>query len=133
MDGKSTYGAGTTLPEQRSYIDGAYASNQELAELETLDTGKPISETSVVDIATGADVIEVDHKVDLAFARRVIGDRSCVIGNIDPVTVLLQGTPEQVRTVADGCLETGAGGGYILGSGCVVPRSAKKEKPFFFR
>jgi len=32
--------------------------NQELAELETLDTGKPISETSAVDIATGADVIE---------------------------------------------------------------------------
>ena len=34
------------------------ARNQELAELETLDTGKPISETSEVDIATGADVIE---------------------------------------------------------------------------
>ena len=32
--------------------------NDELAALETLDTGKPISETSVVDIATGADVIE---------------------------------------------------------------------------
>jgi betaine-aldehyde dehydrogenase len=32
--------------------------NDELAALETLDTGKPIAETSVVDIATGADVIE---------------------------------------------------------------------------
>ncbi|NNC98630.1 MAG: betaine-aldehyde dehydrogenase [Gammaproteobacteria bacterium] len=32
--------------------------NQELAELETLDTGKPISETSQVDIITGAEVIE---------------------------------------------------------------------------
>ncbi len=32
--------------------------NTELAELETLDTGKPIAETSVVDIITGADVIE---------------------------------------------------------------------------
>ncbi len=32
--------------------------NAELAELETLDTGKPISETSAVDIVTGADVIE---------------------------------------------------------------------------
>jgi len=32
--------------------------NDELAELETLDTGKPISETSVVDVATGADVVE---------------------------------------------------------------------------
>lgn len=32
--------------------------NGELAELETLDTGKPIAETSVEDIVTGADVIE---------------------------------------------------------------------------
>ena len=32
--------------------------NGELAELETLDTGKPIAETSVVDVVTGADVIE---------------------------------------------------------------------------
>jgi betaine-aldehyde dehydrogenase len=32
--------------------------NNELAELETLDTGKPISETRYVDIVTGADVLE---------------------------------------------------------------------------
>jgi len=32
--------------------------NRELAELETLDTGKPISETNAVDIITGAEVIE---------------------------------------------------------------------------
>src|SRR5699024_2504710 len=32
--------------------------NQELAELETLNTGKPLSETASVDIETGADVLE---------------------------------------------------------------------------
>jgi betaine-aldehyde dehydrogenase len=32
--------------------------NDELAELETLDTGKPLSETRTVDVATGADVLE---------------------------------------------------------------------------
>lgn len=32
--------------------------NDELAELETLDTGKPFSETQAVDIVTGADVLE---------------------------------------------------------------------------
>ncbi len=32
--------------------------NQSLAELETADTGKPISETAYVDIVTGADVLE---------------------------------------------------------------------------
>ena len=34
------------------------ARNDELAELETLDTGKPLSETRAVDIVTGADVLE---------------------------------------------------------------------------
>jgi len=34
------------------------ARNQELAELETLDTGKSISETSTVDILTGVEVLE---------------------------------------------------------------------------
>jgi betaine-aldehyde dehydrogenase len=32
--------------------------NDELADLETLDTGKPVSETRFVDIVTGADVLE---------------------------------------------------------------------------
>ncbi|ORY67587.1 aldehyde dehydrogenase [Pseudomassariella vexata] len=34
------------------------ARNDELARIETLDTGKPFSETSAVDIVTGADVLE---------------------------------------------------------------------------
>ncbi|HEY9213092.1 MAG TPA: betaine-aldehyde dehydrogenase, partial [Ancylobacter sp.] len=34
------------------------ARNDELAHLETLDTGKPIQETSVVDVASGADCLE---------------------------------------------------------------------------
>ena len=32
--------------------------NQELAELETLDTGKAISETTCVDIISGVEVME---------------------------------------------------------------------------
>jgi betaine-aldehyde dehydrogenase len=32
--------------------------NDEIARIETLDTGKPYSETSTVDVATGADVLE---------------------------------------------------------------------------
>ena len=34
------------------------ARNDELARLETLDTGKPISETAAVDVVTGAEVLE---------------------------------------------------------------------------
>ncbi len=86
--------------------------------------------TKVLDLyaETGADVIEIDHKVDLAHAKQVVGDRACLIGNVDPVTVLLQGTPDRVRESSNACLAAAAGGGgYVLGSGCVVPRITPLE------
>ena len=58
----------------------------------------------------------------------MVGDRACLIGNVDPVTVLMQGTPEKVRAASNACLDAAAaGGGYILGSGCVVPRVSPFE------
>ncbi|MEZ3498454.1 betaine-aldehyde dehydrogenase [Pantoea sp. KPR_PJ] len=42
----------------RRAVDILRERNDELAALETLDTGKPFSETASVDIATGADVLE---------------------------------------------------------------------------
>ncbi|MDR2195400.1 MAG: aldehyde dehydrogenase family protein, partial [Gallionellaceae bacterium] len=42
----------------RRAVDILRAHNDDLARLETLDTGKAIAETSTVDIATGADVLE---------------------------------------------------------------------------
>jgi uroporphyrinogen decarboxylase len=79
-------------------------------------------------VQTGADIIEIDHKVDLAFAKRVVDGRCSIIGNLDPVTVLLQGTPEKVRAAALKALEVGSpGGGFVLGSGCAVPRPTPFE------
>ncbi len=42
----------------RRAVDILRERNDELADLETLDTGKPVSETRFVDIVTGADVLE---------------------------------------------------------------------------
>jgi len=42
----------------RKAVDILRERNNELAQLETLDTGKPLSETTAVDIVTGADVLE---------------------------------------------------------------------------
>jgi betaine-aldehyde dehydrogenase len=42
----------------RRAADILRSRNRELAELETRDTGKPIQETSVVDVASGADCLE---------------------------------------------------------------------------
>lgn len=66
--------------------------------------------------------------VELADARRRIGERLFIKGNIDPVNTLLRGTTEQVRADAERRLLVAmACGGYILSSACSVSPAAPPE------
>jgi uroporphyrinogen decarboxylase len=70
---------------------------------------------------TGAEIVEIDSKVNMKTAKERIGERTSLMGNLDPSAVLLQGTPELVRKESLKVIdEAGAGGGFILGSGCEV-------------
>ncbi|TLX53882.1 betaine-aldehyde dehydrogenase [Stutzerimonas nosocomialis] len=60
-EGQKVWAAMTAVERSRILrraVDILRERNDELAELETLDTGKPLSETRAVDIVTGADVLE---------------------------------------------------------------------------
>ena len=59
--------------------------------------------------------------VDLADAKRRVGDRVFFKGNIDPVHTLLERMPQQVYDDAMQRLKIGSpGSGYILSSACSV-------------
>jgi betaine-aldehyde dehydrogenase len=61
QEGQREWAAMTAVQRSRILrraVDILRARNDELAALETRDTGKPIAETRAVDIVTGADVIE---------------------------------------------------------------------------
>ncbi|HSW57697.1 MAG TPA: uroporphyrinogen decarboxylase family protein [Dehalococcoidales bacterium] len=54
------------------------------------------------------------ERVDMAKAKQVLGGRACIAGNI-PVSVMLTGTPQDVKAACRRLIETCApGGGYIL-------------------
>ncbi len=70
----------------------------------------------------------LDHKVDLAFAKKELQGVVCIAGNVDPVTVLNDGTPEYVEEVSTNCISAAAeGGGYVLCPGCDIPPSVSLE------
>jgi MtaA/CmuA family methyltransferase len=69
---------------------------------------------------SGADIIDLDWMVDIRSAAETLGETPVVCGNFDPVAVLLQGTPDQVRDATLYCLEWG-GRRTISAAGCEVP------------
>lgn len=73
---------------------------------------------------TGATCFSLDHKVDIALAKQTFRSRMCIAGNVNPVHVLSDKKPEEVRTAALECIKKASeGGGYILMAGCDHPAS----------
>jgi uroporphyrinogen decarboxylase len=69
-----------------------------------------------------AACFSLDHKVDLAMAKKELKRKICIAGNVNPVAVLNNGTPEDVKKAAEDCIEKASkGGGYILMPGCDIP------------
>ena len=66
--------------------------------------------------------------VELTDAKKRIGNKVFLKGNIDPVNVMLLGRPEQVFDEASRCIKYAApGGGYILSTACSVPPHAPAQ------
>ena len=75
-----------------------------------------------------AGCFSLDHKVDLATARETLAGKICIAGNVNPVAVLAEGTPEDVRRAAQECISAAAeGGGYVLCPGCDIPPTVPLE------
>ncbi len=64
---------------------------------------------------SGASVLSVDWRVDLAEARRQFGSGIALQGNVDPCVLL--GTPEGIRQAVRQTIEKTGGAGHILNLG----------------
>ncbi len=70
---------------------------------------------------TGADIIDLDFLTPLGHARRAMRDKQVLLGNLDPVRALRDGTPASIEAMLSECFEQ-AGAAYICGAGCEIPR-----------
>jgi uroporphyrinogen decarboxylase len=77
---------------------------------------------------TGTDIVSVDSKVDLAAARSLLSYKACLMGNLDPVGLMLNGAPPEVEAEAARCIRLFEGGrGFVLSGGCALPIGTPAE------
>jgi MtaA/CmuA family methyltransferase len=74
----------------------------------------------------GADIVDVDYPAPISEARRQTGANQTLLGNLNPVTVVRNGTPETVAENLARC-QSEAGERYIIGAGCEIPRDTPHE------
>jgi MtaA/CmuA family methyltransferase len=74
----------------------------------------------------GCEIVDLDYPSPMETGRRAMGEGQVLLGNINPVRVLLQGTPESVREALEVCWRQ-AGPRYIVGAGCEVARGTPEE------
>ena len=74
----------------------------------------------------GCDIIDLDSLTPLTEARQHISPNQILLGNLNPVTVLMDGTPEMVHAHIAQCHRQ-AGARFIVGVGCEVPRDTPPD------
>jgi MtaA/CmuA family methyltransferase len=68
----------------------------------------------------GCEIVDIDARVSPLDARTKLGHNQVLLGGIDPVRILQNGSPGQVAAAIADCHKV-AGSRYILGAGCEVP------------
>ncbi|MGE5583894.1 MAG: uroporphyrinogen decarboxylase family protein, partial [Bacillota bacterium] len=119
--------AGPNLISPQTYREIAWGPEQRLIK-EVRDYGIPFSlhicgnTTGILeDMAkTGADILELDWQVDMAYAKRVVGNKAVIMGNVDPSNPLVWGTPREVEEQAGEVIRKTKGTGLFLSSGCAM-------------
>ncbi len=79
---------------------------------------------------SGADVLEIDHLVPLADACQSVPDSIALWGNLDPVGVIRNGTPDSIRTAAQHAIATVHSHGrrrFVLSTGCTLAPDTPPE------
>ena len=109
-------------PYEKKIVDGLHAAGGKVR-LHICGNTRRILEGMA---ALGCDMVDIDSQVPLSMAREKMGPNQVLLGNLDPVRVLCNGTPESVTAAVAECHRQ-AGPRYIIGAGCEVTRDTPAE------
>jgi len=74
------------------------------------------------------DCFSFDHAVDVGKAKKIAGRKTALMGNIDPVRMILSSTPDQITDECYRIIDAaGRDGGFILAPGCETPQASPDE------
>lgn len=105
------------LPYEKKLVDGIHALGTKVR-LHICGNTRPILEGMG---QLGCEIVDLDSMVPLSEAREKMQPGQVLLGNIDPVKILKNGTPEQIQEALAECHRQ-AGAAYIVGAGCEIPR-----------
>lgn len=75
----------------------------------------------------GATALSIGPGVDIADARRALGEDICILGNLEPVEILMKGSAGQVAAETERIVRAVGGPGYMFNTGECVPRETPVE------
>ena len=133
--------ASGTMIRARHYREFVYDYTKELVDhIHSLHTevGYHIcgdSSPILVDmVETGVDLLSLDNIVDMCYAKETVGDKICIVGNVDPVGVLMMGTTHDVESAVLACMHKSQDSpkGFVLATGCDIPYETPIENVDYF-
>lgn len=81
----------------------------------------------------GVDILDVDWMVDMAEAYAIMGENTILCGNLDPVSVIMNGSGEDMLIKFNSIKSSIPPDNWILMGGCEIPRLTETKQMRYLR
>jgi MtaA/CmuA family methyltransferase len=109
-------------PFEKKLVDGVHALGAK-TRLHICGNTRPLLEGLG---KLGCAIVDLDYPSPMSEGRQKMGPGQVLLGNVNPVKVLRNGTPMEVTASIADCHQQ-AGPRFIVGAGCEVPRDTPEE------